>query len=135
MRRRPSDYVIVLTDALFRVKKGGVLAYNSGLYNDTDFMSLAFNLLPPAPYELYRPFLPKPSAGMMGAPPITQHEHMFYHESKFNSIVDGYRKLCSGTSTASSKQFLIQHRIDTRAKLRVSTSSSSPIHWWAVEAY
>ncbi|PIL30566.1 hypothetical protein GSI_07266 [Ganoderma sinense ZZ0214-1] len=109
-----------------RVKRGSVLAYNSGLYNDTDFMKLVFNLLPAAPYEVYKPFLPNPLAGMAAERPITQNGHMFYHESEFDNIVDGYRKLRSGLSTGSMKQFLIQHRNDTRVRL---TFSKNLLEW------
>ncbi|KAI1783155.1 hypothetical protein LXA43DRAFT_1047721 [Ganoderma leucocontextum] len=102
-----------------RVRKGGVLAYDSGLYYDPDFMKLVFSLLPSAPYEVYKPFTSNPLARTTGDRPIKQNEHMFYHESEFDTIAGEYRKLCSGASTGSMKQFLVQHRIDTRVRLTI----------------
>ena len=101
---------------MFRVKGIGVLAYNSGLHFDADFLKLVFTLLPAAPYEVYKPF-PR----MVGARlTIAQHGHMFYHEPEFNSLADEYRKLSSGASTASMKQFLIGRRTDTLVRTAVS---------------
>ena len=116
VRRWACDYAAALTEAVFRVKGTGVLAYNSGLHSDADFMKLVFRLLPAAPYEVYKPF-PR----MVGARlTIAQHGHTFYHEPEFNSLADEYRKLSSGASTASMKQFLVRRRTDTLARTAVS---------------
>lgn len=99
-----------------------MLAYNSGLYYDADFMKLVFTVLPHAPYEVYKSFSSHLTVGMATNQPAEQPEHLFYHESEFEDIADEYRKLCTGELPGSMKQFLVQRRIDTRVRLAVSVA-------------